>query len=64
VLIEFTAGYGDTAAAVPACARSWMLTQIGSIYEHRESNVIVARGKIEVLPYVDRLLDPIRIRRY
>ncbi|WP_295991577.1 phage head-tail connector protein [Rugamonas sp.] len=43
---------------VPEGIRSWMLLRLGSIFENREEVAILARGKIEALPYVDGLLDP------
>jgi len=64
VIIEWTCGYGDDPEDVPACARQWMLANIGTCYELRESNVIMTRGTIQVPPYIDRLLDPIRVVRY
>jgi len=64
IIIEWTCGFGDTADKVPAAIKQWMLANIGTVYEHRESEVIVARGKIEVMGYVDRLLDPHRVVRY
>jgi hypothetical protein len=64
ITIEWTCGYGDTADLVPSCVKQWMLAVIGTVYEHRESEVIVARGRIEVMGYVDRLLDPIRVLKY
>lgn len=43
---------------VPEGIRSWMLLRIGSLYENREEVAILNRGKVELLPYVDGLLDP------
>lgn len=37
--IEFTAGYGDTAADVPAILRHAVLRDVGALYEHREDVV-------------------------
>jgi uncharacterized phiE125 gp8 family phage protein len=62
VQIDFTAGYGDTSAAVPACVRHWMLVRLRASYDHR-GEFIAERGiKLEPLPYVDRLLDPVSVR--
>lgn len=61
VRITYTAGYGTTAAEVPACVKAWMLTRIASLYEHR-GEVMAERGiTVQPLPWVDRLLDPIRV---
>ena len=57
VTIDFTAGYGATAAAVPAEILHWMLLRIGTIFENREEVAVLGRGRLEVLPYVDGLLD-------
>lgn len=46
---------------VPEGIRHWMLLRIGSVYKHREEAAAMARGKIEVLPWVDFLLDPYRV---
>jgi hypothetical protein len=60
VIVEFTCGYG-TAADVPQPIKQWMLLRIGALYENRESDVIVQRGALESLPFVDGLLIPYRI---
>ena len=57
VQINFTAGYGSTAASVPAEIVHWMLLRIGSVFENREEAAVLNKGKLEVLPYVDSLLD-------
>lgn len=58
--ITFTAdGTGrNFIGVVPDGIRSWMLLRIGSLYENREEVAILNRGKVELLPYVDGLLDP------
>jgi uncharacterized phiE125 gp8 family phage protein len=43
---------------VPDGIRSWMLLRVGSLYESREEVAMMTRGKLEILPYVDSLLDP------
>jgi hypothetical protein len=57
VQIGFTCGYG-LAAAVPDGIKAWMKIFIATLYENREQVAILPRGKVEPLPYVDRLLDP------
>jgi uncharacterized phiE125 gp8 family phage protein len=58
VLIRYQAGYA-TAADVPAAIKSWMLLQIGAMYENREA--VAAGMTVMALPFVDRLLDPYRV---
>jgi uncharacterized phiE125 gp8 family phage protein len=58
VTVNYTAGYGATAAAVPAGIRSWILMRIKSRYDMRGEVAIAGRGKIEPLPWVDNLLNP------
>ena len=60
VKVNFTAGYG-LAAAVPQAIKSWMLIRLGTLYENREEVALMSRGKLEPLPYVDRLLDGYRV---
>ncbi|MBL4796730.1 MAG: hypothetical protein JKY50_04915 [Oleispira sp.] len=61
VTVVYSAGYGG-ADDVPAAVKKWMLATIGTMYEHRESEVvgtIVSR-----VSYVDSLLSLYRIRRF
>jgi hypothetical protein len=46
---------------VPDGIRSWMLLRVGSLYENREEAALLNRGKIEILPWIDSLLDPYRV---
>ncbi|GCL61495.1 head-tail connector protein [Pseudaquabacterium pictum] len=57
VRIRFTAGYGATAASVPAAVRQWLLVTLAALYSQREA--LDASGRVAVLPgrFVDRLLD-------
>lgn len=64
VRTDYTAGYGDTAAAVPDGIKEWMLIRLGTIFTNREAVAILARGKVEPLPYVDELLNPYKVERY
>lgn len=73
VEVTFTCGYGalNTAtppvwapAAVPEGIKSWMKIRIGSMYEHRAEVEMVQRAKMEVMPFVDGLLDPFRVVTY
>lgn len=58
--ITLTAGW-ENAAAVPAPIKSWMLLRLAAMYENRESDVILQRGTVDSLPYVDALLAPYRV---
>lgn len=61
VQVNYTAGFGGTAASVPEGIRHWMLMRIATLYNNREEVAVVSRGKVEPLPYVDSLLDPYRV---
>jgi len=58
VRVDFTAGYGDTAATVPEGLRQWILMRASTQYDNRNEVAVMNRGKIEPLPFVDSLLDP------
>jgi hypothetical protein len=58
VRVTYTAGYGAAPTNVPEGIRHWIMMRAATIYENREEVAILARGKIEPLPYVDSLLDP------
>lgn len=60
VKINFTAGYGlvaDSPSKVPAGIANWLLMRVCTLYQNREEVAVMPRGKVEALPYVDRLLD-------
>jgi uncharacterized phiE125 gp8 family phage protein len=61
VQINYTAGYGAASSFVPEGIRQWMLVRLTTLYEHREEVEIVARGKIEPMPFIDGLLDPYKV---
>ena len=61
VAVNYTAGYGTTAASVPEGIRDWILMRVKSRYDMRGEVAIAGRGKIEPLPWVDSLLDPYRV---
>jgi uncharacterized phiE125 gp8 family phage protein len=58
VRITFTAGYGATAASVPAPLRAAVLLLTGDLYENREAGGAKALAEN---PAVQRLLAPYRI---
>ena len=60
VCVTFDAGYGS-AAAVPEGIKSWIKLRVGSLYAHREEVSALSRGRIEVLPFIDGLLDPYKV---
>ena len=64
--IAFTdAGTGTSfLGQVPDGIRAWMNIRVGTLYENREEVAILNRGKMEVLPYIDRLLDAYRVITY
>jgi uncharacterized phiE125 gp8 family phage protein len=64
VKVAYTAGYGDTAATVPAGILLWMRIWISTVYNNRELVAVMNKGKVELLPYVDALLDPFTVTRY
>lgn len=59
VAVTFDAGYGS-AASVPEGIKAWMKLRIDSLYNHRGETAVVT-GRLEPMPYVDRLLDPFRV---
>jgi uncharacterized phiE125 gp8 family phage protein len=64
VKVAYTAGYGDTAASVPAGITQWMRIWISTVYNNRELVAVLPRGKVELLPYVDEMLSPFCSVRY
>lgn len=60
VSITFDAGYG-AAASVPEGLKSWIKLRVGSLSAHREEVAILSRGRAELLPFIDGLLDPYKV---
>lgn len=60
VKVIFDAGYGQ-AIDVPEGIKNWIKLRLGSLYAHREEMAIMTKGRIDALPFVDRLLDPYRV---
>jgi hypothetical protein len=59
ITVTYTVGYGDTAANVPDSIIAWMLMNIASLYEHRESVVVDGRvAMLELTTICDSLLTP------
>lgn len=64
VVIQYTAGYGDTTADVPEAIRAWMMLNIATLYENRET-VITGKGQfIDLNTYADALLNSYRLVRF
>jgi uncharacterized phiE125 gp8 family phage protein len=53
VVVRYVAGYTD-AAAVPQAIKSWILLQVGAMYENRESESAI---KTHQIGFADHLLD-------
>jgi hypothetical protein len=41
-----------------------MLMRISDLYENRDAVVMGVRGTVETHPFIERLLDPYRVRVY
>jgi uncharacterized phiE125 gp8 family phage protein len=61
VTIDVTLGYGANATDVPAGIRHWMLVRVGTVFENREEVAILSKGRMELLPFIDGLLDPYKL---
>lgn len=55
IKVRYVAGYAD-AASVPQSVKSWILLQVGAMFENREAE-LVERGSAITLGFADRLLD-------
>ncbi|MDA8095582.1 MAG: head-tail connector protein [Betaproteobacteria bacterium] len=56
------AGSGTSlVGVVPEGLKAWMKIRLGSLYQHREADVVVERVKVQPLEWVDRLLDPFTV---
>lgn len=60
VSVTFDAGYG-AATTVPEGLKSWIKLRVGSLYAHREEVAVVSRGRVELLPFIDGLLDSYKV---
>src|SRR5687768_4081901 len=59
VTVEFTAGYGATAASVPGPFKAAILLVVGDLYANREAYVV--GSTVNENPAVDRLLSPLTL---
>lgn len=63
-VVDYTAGYGASASAVPPEAVQWIKLHLTDMYRNR-GTVVTERGvTVQPLPYADRLLDGIRVWGY
>ena len=58
VVVTYTAGYGTTAASVPAPLRHWILLAVGDMYD--QSRSLSSERAMVPGKFVDSLLDPYR----
>ena len=58
VIVTYTAGYGATAADVPAPLKQWILLAIGDMYD--QSRSLSSERAMVPGKFVDSLLDPYR----
>lgn len=63
VQVNYTAGFGPAAADVPAVVRNWIMVRVNTMFENREEVAVLQRGSVTPLEHIDRLLDPVAIRR-
>lgn len=60
VIVTYQCGYGPAPSDVPQPIKQWMQLRIAALYENRESDVILQRGTLESLPFVNGLLGSYR----
>lgn len=66
VRIRFTCGYGPVQDSesinVPESIRQWILLNVASLYENRETVVVGKNSVIEIHTFADSLLEDFRVR--
>ncbi len=62
VKVIFSCGYAD-ATVVPEPIKAWIKLRLGTMFENRESTVVVVGGRLTLveLPFVDTLLEPYKV---
>ena len=61
VRVRYVAGYAS-AEEVPAAIKSWILLQVGALYENRESEAVkLGRGSALKMGFVDALLSRYKV---
>lgn len=58
IKIRYTAGYG-LRADVPAQVKAWILMNVATLYENRESVIVGSGGVIDLNTIANGLLDPL-----
>jgi hypothetical protein len=58
VKIRYDAGYSNDDSLVPKVVKQWILLRVGQAYKEREA---YAENGFSEMPFVDRLLDSVRI---
>ena len=61
ITLSDTGSGTNLVGVVPEGIKSWMKIRMNTLYEQRSDVAILERGKVEPLPYVDRLLDPYKV---
>lgn len=62
VRVRFVAGYGDADTDVPQAIRNWIMVMMGSLYEHRELDIVANVVQFYAhLGFLDGLLDTYRV---
>lgn len=61
VAVTYTAGYGATAADIPNPIKVWIMKDVCTAYDNRDS---LSLGQVSstVYPFIDGLLDPYRVQ--
>lgn len=64
VTIRYVCGYGATAASVPEGIKSWILMNVATLYENRET-ISIGKGQlVELNTLADSLLDDYVLRTF
>jgi uncharacterized phiE125 gp8 family phage protein len=64
IKIRYTAGYGNEATDIPEGIRAWILMNVASLYENRESVVIGKGALVELTTLADGLLNDYVLRAF
>lgn len=62
VTINYTCGYAF--GTVPEAIRAWMLMNVASLYENRETVIVGKNSLVEISTLADALLDDFRVRSF
>ncbi len=58
VVIKFVCGYGAAASSVPASIKAWIMLNVASLYENRES---IGDPRLSEIGMAESLLTPFRV---